>query len=402
MKMKEVCEKTGLTDRAVRLYMENGLISPDCSENYTGRRSIDFSEDDVSLLNEIALLRKASFSIAEIKELKEQHESSKEILKAVIDKTHKRIISDTEVLSCITPLLEKEELVLSDICESLKNGPVKEMEVPKEDMEAPIFIRALRNIFKAVGAVALVLNSANIINIFTRKLPVTEGLLYPRYEELVSLFAVFSLSAFLSLFFLAQRKEKKYKQKKLLIKKSVLSSLLVVILVLITFGTTAASMLCVLGSETYSSTTNAENYMIFDDIKAKEALSEFLPKEIPGAAEADYKYKYTDYTDTGIPSENQTDVFLELELYGEAFESLVEYYKSFRPKDSIAEPRTIDMGQYWTVICYREDGEEAPSNYTAFFAYSEEREEVRFICSYGNVAIKGAGIAEYILDDYNW
>ena len=43
MKMKEVCEKTGLTDRAVRLYIENGLVSPKYNENYMGRRNIDFS-----------------------------------------------------------------------------------------------------------------------------------------------------------------------------------------------------------------------------------------------------------------------------------------------------------------------------------------------------------------------
>ena len=34
MKMKDVIRLTGLTDRAVRLYIENGLIEPDISENY--------------------------------------------------------------------------------------------------------------------------------------------------------------------------------------------------------------------------------------------------------------------------------------------------------------------------------------------------------------------------------
>ena len=44
MKIKEVIEKTDLTDRAIRLYIENGLVSPLCSENYAGRKNIDFSE----------------------------------------------------------------------------------------------------------------------------------------------------------------------------------------------------------------------------------------------------------------------------------------------------------------------------------------------------------------------
>ena len=36
MKMKEVLAQTGLTDRAVRLYIDNGLIAPDIEENYSG------------------------------------------------------------------------------------------------------------------------------------------------------------------------------------------------------------------------------------------------------------------------------------------------------------------------------------------------------------------------------
>lgn len=38
MKIKEVCEKTGLTDRAIRYYIENGLVFPDKNENYAGHR----------------------------------------------------------------------------------------------------------------------------------------------------------------------------------------------------------------------------------------------------------------------------------------------------------------------------------------------------------------------------
>lgn len=46
MKIKQVCEATGLTDRAVRYYIEEGLIAPRYTENYLGRKAFDFSEDD--------------------------------------------------------------------------------------------------------------------------------------------------------------------------------------------------------------------------------------------------------------------------------------------------------------------------------------------------------------------
>lgn len=69
MKIKEVIKETGLTDRAIRLYIENELVKPEYDENYNGRKSIDFSENDIQQLKNIALLRKADFSIPEIKSL---------------------------------------------------------------------------------------------------------------------------------------------------------------------------------------------------------------------------------------------------------------------------------------------------------------------------------------------
>ena len=86
MKIKEVIEKTELTDRAIRLYIENGLVDPYCKEAYNGRKNIDFSQRDVEQLKNIALLRKAGFSIAEIKELQNGGEGAKSAFNEFIDK----------------------------------------------------------------------------------------------------------------------------------------------------------------------------------------------------------------------------------------------------------------------------------------------------------------------------
>lgn len=69
MKIKEVCEKTGLTDRTIRYYIENGLLNPASRESYAGRRRYTFTEDDVATLEKIKLLRRAGFSIEQIKRL---------------------------------------------------------------------------------------------------------------------------------------------------------------------------------------------------------------------------------------------------------------------------------------------------------------------------------------------
>ncbi len=65
MKIREICEKTGLTERAVRLYLERGLLHP-ASERRRGRTYHEYSEADLARLREIAALRGRGFSLEEI------------------------------------------------------------------------------------------------------------------------------------------------------------------------------------------------------------------------------------------------------------------------------------------------------------------------------------------------
>ncbi len=69
MKIKAVCEATGLTDRTIRYYVEEQLISPAYTENYLGRKSFSFSEEDIHLLKNISVLRKFDFTIEDIREI---------------------------------------------------------------------------------------------------------------------------------------------------------------------------------------------------------------------------------------------------------------------------------------------------------------------------------------------
>ncbi|MBR7184596.1 MAG: MerR family transcriptional regulator [Clostridia bacterium] len=75
MRMKEVCTRTGLTDRAVRLYIDSGLIAPERVSSYTGWSAIHFSEADVTVLETVATLRQAGFAIADIKDMMEKPEA---------------------------------------------------------------------------------------------------------------------------------------------------------------------------------------------------------------------------------------------------------------------------------------------------------------------------------------
>ncbi|MGI5895421.1 MAG: MerR family transcriptional regulator [Oscillospiraceae bacterium] len=69
MKMKQVCSRTGLTERTVRFYEEQGLVSPRCFEE-NGRVYRAYSEQDLADLEAAATLRKSGFTVAEIKRMK--------------------------------------------------------------------------------------------------------------------------------------------------------------------------------------------------------------------------------------------------------------------------------------------------------------------------------------------
>ena len=66
MKMKEVCERTALTERTVRFYMQKGLLAPQ-TEWRNGREYSEFSEKDIETLQAIAILRELTFSIEDIR-----------------------------------------------------------------------------------------------------------------------------------------------------------------------------------------------------------------------------------------------------------------------------------------------------------------------------------------------
>jgi DNA-binding transcriptional MerR regulator len=65
MKINEACKRTGLSERAIRFYVEKGLITPK-SQIINGRTTIEYSQADIELLRDIATLRNAEFSIADI------------------------------------------------------------------------------------------------------------------------------------------------------------------------------------------------------------------------------------------------------------------------------------------------------------------------------------------------
>ena len=121
MKMKQVCQLTGLTERTIRFYVEKELCAPE-TRWMDQRKYYDFSKENVEELRQAAELRKAYFSIQAIQTMRSSPERIPEILKTyrqglAADEAHKRKLldvmeqMDVEQIGSVAALANKLERV---------------------------------------------------------------------------------------------------------------------------------------------------------------------------------------------------------------------------------------------------------------------------------------------------
>ena len=101
MQIKEAAARAALTERAVRLYEERGLIAPDIT-NKNGRDFRDYSEATVRRLKVISALRRALYTIDEIKEMLDDPGRIPE----VTETNMARMRADSEQLSFLLSRIE--------------------------------------------------------------------------------------------------------------------------------------------------------------------------------------------------------------------------------------------------------------------------------------------------------
>ena len=147
MKIMAVCEATGLTDRAVRYYIEEGLIDPDYTENYLGRRNYDFSDADVHSLGNIVVLRKYGFSVSEIHTISKAPEQIAAICSDLIERKRKSIADDGNALLSLEGVLKSCPRSIDELAAALT---VPAAPVPSEDSAQRAVGKAGR-IFPAVA-----------------------------------------------------------------------------------------------------------------------------------------------------------------------------------------------------------------------------------------------------------
>lgn len=298
MKMKEVIEKTGLTDRAVRLYIDEGLALPSIEESYSGRKSIDFSESDVERLKNVALLRKAGFSIADIKSMVDDNSTAKDIIEKFIEQTENNIAHETEIVEKLKGISFDENVTIETICSSLSET-VEEKEVPSEDIKLTAKEKIIKYLFISIASIQIAVSVLALIQICIS----TFNYRYPCISENGISVLRLHLGWFVTILLCAliirlnTRRYMSVKNRKTLKR---LSAIFTAITLLCGLASNFFSLIGVFAQPVYSQTDNPDNYLAFDEWPKDELeqICGFFPAKIPDSAinhekglhETDYPY----------------------------------------------------------------------------------------------------------------
>lgn len=98
MKIKEITQKTGLTKKTVRFYEAAGLLEVESHER-NGRTFRDYSEENVQQLLDIATLRRARFSVDEIRRMKQEPQQTAEIFRDYRERLREELWDLHDILS---------------------------------------------------------------------------------------------------------------------------------------------------------------------------------------------------------------------------------------------------------------------------------------------------------------
>lgn len=379
MKIREVIEKTGLTDRAIRLYIDEGLAAPSIEESYSGRKSIEFSPSDVERLNNVAMLRKAGFSIADIKSIVDDKSTSKSIIEKFIGQTEENIKHESEIVEKLKSISFDEDVTIETICESL-SATVEENEVPSEDLK-------LSTIEKVKKFISILLASAHILYAlykFIFNALFIFDFRFPKIDH-SEFFSFFLYSGWLIIAVMMAVVLRMSMNKNFIKRVRGRISVILSFSFLGNIFLTIATFVLVFGSvfPFCSRTTNPKNYMILDRSVEEymktdyfnsyyETVFDVFPEQIPASAcVGKYSSNYPDstkyfyeYVACGDGHYGTSDIFAEWIL------SADEYKKA---KNDLPEiRRTVQKGD-WTMVYYTYDVHFSKNNFKK--SESEKRYE---------------------------
>ena len=385
MKIKEVISQTELTDRAIRLYIENGLVAPCCSENYKGRKSFEFSESDVESLKNIAALRKAGFSIAQIKIIKEGGEECRKTVSEFIEKTAERIEADNVIMNSLQTLVHEDDISLKIICDRL-NMHTAQKHIPAEDIKPSHEEKVEKAVMLTILSISLCMALAYcflIVEFYN-----SEFLYIRIYNWLKLSLVIFIPIAMIICYSLLIRSY--IKPKKILVKQKyhrIKTVILAIIIIAVSGLGIPLSFLPILSPCVYSQTEDADNYLIVDrGVRHwNEDIYSLFPANIPESVIEEYSYYNSEYNDSvKYFYRYNNDFELDFDIVAQWLLPTDEFYREKqRALEGIGKITYQAIKGNWNCIYYCDFDEGIKEcYYFKIFAYNEKTHTVRYILSY--------------------
>lgn len=378
MKIKEICELTGLTDKTIRFYIENNLITPQYTQNHLGRRAFTFDEQNLEELNDIATLRKAGFSVAQIKEIKDEYQKSQEIIATVISTKEKQIEENKQINQALYALDPQKAYTIKEIADALRE-PAKNVEAMQDKEDVLYIIIKWAKIITAIYVSALPVSGmmfflCNAIYNYKPLLTIPDEKVFP---YIMSWICAFLPSAVFLISFLIKKSRH---VKRLSITHNAVT--LTILLIIAVFPIKLYTIPLVLYSDYRAETESFEDYLITTHDRESHSINEkyIFPESIPeyikletqlNFFDSNTKYYYTNYYDWDC---DVFEMYAEWTLGETNFQKELERIYSLGGKEYTYGDFTIKVFSRY-VGSYSQD--------CLAFAYNDETNTVRYICYSG-------------------
>ena len=392
MKIKEVIAATGLTDRAIRLYIENGLVTPENQKSYTGRNNYIFTQADIDCFDQITTLRKADFSLEQIKMLKQGGEAARDVLLEYLTAKQESVVMGQRVVEALKDFPAQEPVTLESICAKIKER-IENTPLPEADRKETKGERVEKWIMRAIAIAFLGFWGLLGLGVW---LTYREDFVFPRYytnpvNYIGTAYILIPIAVSIIVLVLYGKYALLPEKRK---KRRWLAGIALAIALLVCIQPIGMASIMLM-PPVYSETHNPENYLIMGNrVKMHgDDIYKLFPANIPRSAVAEGSKWYP------------PDKFLETTKYYYYYQEEIDpsfqiYAEWILPEDKFAEELNRIRNYYpdgakqqvtwgdWVCLSFTDDSldfDEAKdliNYYYLIFAYNEKICGVRYIVSY--------------------
>ena len=392
MKIKEVISQTGLTDRAIRLYIENGLVTPENQKSYTGRNNYIFTQADIDCFDQITTLRKADFSLEQIKMLKQGGEAARDVLLEYLTAKQESVVMGQRVVEALKDFPAQEPVTLESICAKIKER-IENTPLPEADRKETKGERVEKWIMRAIAIAFLGFWGLLGLGVW---LTYREDFVFPRYytnpvNYIGTAYILIPIAVSIIVLVLYGKYALLPEKRK---KRRWLAGIALAIALLVCIQPIGMASIMLM-PPVYSETHNPENYLIMGNrVKMHgDDIYKLFPANIPRSAVAEGSKWYP------------PDKFLETTKYYYYYQEEIDpsfqiYAEWILPEDKFAEELNRIRNYYpdgakqqvtwgdWVCLSFTDDSldfDEAKdliNYYYLIFAYNEKICGVRYIVSY--------------------